>query len=432
MSLSIVKRLDIPARTAHVLLREQLVYGLGYAAINAYSSAGDLTTRLKASGIDGVCDSLTPQIFTSGTANFSNTLIGHYLTLYDTNGVNAGIHKIVGVPTTKTLLVQGGLYGSSFSTDTSIAYRVIDPTTNTGDTEFTVQGGIGTAPIWQARFFINASDTSNKIIRMEVAPNGGFVAGSRVGTGTGITGASPSMILTTSNSIFSANDVGRYITISGADAPNNGTFKITTYTSPTQVTYTNASGTAFGACTGTILGGWSGSVLTDRAISSDPALDRWYFKLAQSNVILWTENTAGTGVYNIGYAGSALTRRPADDSDFAVMAGGTISSVLTDFAVISATTPNTQVVYRAIYYGDAAINNVFTGLPSSEFDARNDSADLAIGCNQASHLDDDRGILHGLQLISSLINYKAFVDNGRQLLSLGGGIAVEWDGSLAR
>lgn len=432
MSLNLIKRLDVTARVAHVLLREQLLYGLELADVYSYSSSGDLATRLKASGVDGVCDSTQPQTFSSASASFTSALVGKYLTLFGTSAVNAGIHKIIGVPNTNTLLVQGGIYGSSFATDISIAYRVIDPTTNTGSTEFTISGGTGTSPVWQARFFLNTADT--KTIRLEVGPNGGFLGGDRTGSGDAIGGGAPTMTLTDAGGTFSPNDVGRFVTISGAAAPgNNGTFPITLYTSATDITYTNASGVVDGAFAGSwvIAGQWTGTNLTNKTISADPAVDRWYFKLAPQNIIAWSENVAGNGVYNCAYVGSAATRRPSVDTDFAILAGGTLTGLLSSLASIGAITP-TQVAYQAIVYGDSAQNNMFDTLPASIFDLRNDSADIAVGCEVVGNIEDDRGVLHGLQWISDMIAYKSFVDNGRQLLSLGEGVAVEWDGSLAR
>jgi hypothetical protein len=435
MSLNLIKRLDVPARVAHVLLREQLIYGLEFAHIYSLSSGGspDASPRLMASGVNGTCDSTQPQTFTVSAATFNSSMVGKYLVLYDTSDANAGIHKIIGVPNTETLIVQGGLYGSNFTTDVSIAYRIIDPTTNTGSTEFTVSGITGTNPIWQARFFINATD-SNKTIRVEVGPNGGFIGGNRTSTGDTIGGTSPNMILTDATATFNATDVGRYITITGATTPaNNGVFLINSYTSPTLIGYTNASGVAeaFALGTWSISGNWTSTAITNRFISADPAADRWYFKLTDANIIGWTENVAGNGVYNVAYVGAGSTRRPTADIDFAIAAGGTSPAFLSTIAAIGAVTP-IQVNYQAIVYGDAAINNMFTSLPASNFDLRNDSADIPVGCEVVGNIEDDRGILHGLQWISDQIPYRSFVDNGRHLLSLGSGLAVEWDGSLAR
>jgi hypothetical protein len=437
MSLNILKRLDVSARTAHVLLREQLVYGLGFAEIDADNSDGDLTTRVLATGTDGVCSTETPYLFTSDSATFTGSLIGKYLVLSDTHSLNAGIHKIVAVPSTTTLLVQSGIYGTPFITDASISYRIINPTTNTGDTTFTIQGGIGTAPIWQLRLFINSNDTPDKVIRMELGPNGGFDGSPRNDPVISIAGPAPTMTLTVTNPTFSPTDVGRYLKISGADVANNGIFKIVGYTSSTVVTYTNASGTAYGACTVDINGEWTGTVLTDHAIFADPAFNRWYFKLEQSNLIAWTENAASNGVYQLAYAGAGLTRRPEFDSDFGVLATGTITNFLSGLSVIGATSGN-KVAYEAVTYGIGSTyasplpSNLFAGLPISEFDYRYDSTDIPLGCNVSGDKDDDRGTLYGMQWVSDQISYKSFVDNGRRLLSLGGCVAIEWDGSLAR
>lgn len=431
MSLKLLKRLDVDARIAHVLLREQLIYGQQLAEVYSASSSGDLTTRLLASGVDGVCSSSSPQTFVSTSASFNATMVGKYLTLHDTVSANAGVHKIVGVPDSDTLIVQGGIYGSSFATDVSIAYRVIDPTGNTGDTEFTFQGATGTAPIWQARLFINASDS--KRIRLELGPNGGFTGGTRSGTGDNLTVAGTDVTLTDAGATFSDTDLGRFITIAGATTgTNNGVFQITAVNSSTEVVFTNALGVteAFPG-TWSIEGIWTSTALTNKAIELDPAVNRWYCKLETTNLILWTENAAGTAPYNVAYIGAGSTRRPAVDSTFAVLAAGTSPSFLTSIKAI-AVDDATPVTYQAIVFGDSSINNIFTSLPSNSFDLRNDSADIPIGCEEVGYEEEDRGILNGLQWISDQISYKSFVDNGRQLLSLGSGLAVEWDGSLSR
>ncbi len=424
MSINLLKRLDVSNRVAHVLLREQLLYAMEFVEIHN----NIVDAREIAAGTNGTCNSTTPQTFT-GTG-FNATMVGKYLTLYDTSPSNRGIHKIIGVPNATTLLLQGGLYGSSLVTDIGVAYRVIDPTLNTGHTEFTVQGVSGTNPIWQARFFIHPTDT--KAIRMELGPTGGFIGAIREDTGDTISGSSPTMTLTDAGATFLPTDIGRYITIAGATTPaNNGIFVIAGYTSPTVITYTNAGGVpeAFPGMW-KIQGSWTSQVLTGRALEADPAFDRWYFKLETSNIIAWTENVANTGTYQVAYAGAGATRRPAVDVNFGVLAGGISPTFLGNLSALGIT--NLPVTHKAIVYGDAATNNNFTGLPTSAYDLRNDSADIPVGCEAAANIEDDRGILNGLQWISSTIPYKTFVDNGRHLLSLGNGIAVEWDGSLAR
>jgi len=432
MSLYLIKRLDVTARVAHVLLREQLVYGHQLADVYSSSSTGDLTARLLTDGEDGSCDSNTPQTFTSMSASFDNTMIGKYLTLYGTNDNNAGIHKIIGVTDGNTLVVQGGIYGSSFTTDVSISYRVIDPSNNNGKTEFTIQGRTGTSPVWHARFFMNSADS--RVIRLELGPNGGFTGSTRTGTGDSFTGTAPDMHIVDAAGTFLETDVGRYITITGSTTgANNGTFLITSYVSATEVVYTNASGVAE-AFPGTwsLEGAWTLPALTNKELNQDPVANRWFAKISDTNLILWTENAAGTAAYNLAYVGACSTRRPAVDEDFAVLAAGTVPDLLENIAALGSAVGKPQVVHQAIVYGDATQNNMFTSLPPSNFDLRNDSADIAVGCEVAGNEEDDRGILHGLQWISDLIAYRSFVDNGRQLLSLGGGVAVEWDGSLAR
>ena len=72
-----------------------------------------------------------------------------------------------------------------------------------------------------------------------------FGASTATGTGDTIGGAAPSMTLTDAGAAFTAQDVGRYITIVGATTPaNDGSFLISAFTSSTLITYQNASGVA--------------------------------------------------------------------------------------------------------------------------------------------------------------------------------------------
>ena len=65
------------------------------------------------------------------------------------------------------------------------------------------------------------------------------------GTGDTIGGAAPNMTLVDAAATFSAGQVGQSITVASATTGgNNGTFVITGYTSPTQITYQNHAGVA--------------------------------------------------------------------------------------------------------------------------------------------------------------------------------------------
>lgn len=65
------------------------------------------------------------------------------------------------------------------------------------------------------------------------------------GTGDTIGGTAPNMTLSDAGAVFNATMVGQSITLAGATTgANNGTFLITGYTSPTQITYQNLVGVA--------------------------------------------------------------------------------------------------------------------------------------------------------------------------------------------
>ena len=175
---------------------------------------------------------------------------------------------------------------------------------------------------------------------------------------------------------------------------------------------------------------WTLGSTAEVVINSDTT-PMWYFLVDSSYIRIWTENNAGTGVYNFGYAGAGSPRRAAYDPNFACCCAGVPLTSLANIECLGSD-DSTQVTYSAIVFGDSTANNMFTSLPASEFDFRNDAADIPIGSNDASLPEADRGILLGLQWVSDQLAYRQFVDNGRQLLCIGNGIGITWDGSLGR
>lgn len=186
-------------------------------------------------------------------------------------------------------------------------------------------------------------------------------------------------------------------------------------------------------------GGWGAGwtvppVLPTVAITAD-VIQTWYILVDDTHVRMWTQNAAGTGVFRLAYFGGAEPRRPADDDRFVVsLAGlpllgpaGAMASIgcLNDSFALT-------VNYSALTYGDSVQQNMFTTLPPSQFDLRNDSAKIPLGTDVVGSQEDDRGYLRGFRYISDQIPYRSFVDNGRLILSLGNGLAIEWDSSLSR
>lgn len=170
--------------------------------------------------------------------------------------------------------------------------------------------------------------------------------------------------------------------------------------------------------------------ITGYAYMDHDTVPLWTLLVSDSYIRMYTETTGGGSVRNLGYVGACMPRRSPQDQAFAVCFAGV---PLTSLAAIKsiASDGSTQIDYSAIVYGDSVAPNMFTSLPSNQFDMRNDSALIPIGC-EGAFPEDDRGIINGLSWISNLIAYKTFVDNSRRLLSLGNGIAIEWDGSLSR
>jgi len=176
---------------------------------------------------------------------------------------------------------------------------------------------------------------------------------------------------------------------------------------------------------------WSVTVPPTVSISESLGNPNWYFLVDDTHIRAWTVDAAGTGVNQIAYVGAIDPRRPSDDTKPIVSFAGVPLVSLANIGALddSLTTP---VNYSAVVYGSAAFPSVFPSLPSSLFDLRNDSAKIPIGTDTPTFEEDDRGYLRGLHFVSDQIPYRSFVDNGRSLLSLGNGIAVEWDGSLSR
>jgi len=186
---------------------------------------------------------------------------------------------------------------------------------------------------------------------------------------------------------------------------------------------------------GWVAGAWSVTVPPTVMIAESVGNPSWYFLIDDTHIRMWTQNALGTGVNEMAYVGSAESRRPTSDQQFVVsLAGTTILDPTGALATIGSLDDSltTTVPYSAITYGMAAMQNAFVSLPASSYDLRNDSAKIPVGTDAAGFVEDDRGYLRGLHYISDLIPYRSFVDNGRSLLSIGDGLAVEWDGSLSR
>lgn len=353
MPTKILKRLNQPARTIHVLLREMLVYALGWG--DTYANPAGVFEAPLATGVDGQTIAATPNRFFSSSNPFLPLHVGKWLTVYGSEFVNNGVYQIVGVPNPGEVVLSGGLYGANFVDDLNVQFRVVDPTLNVGNTEFVVTALAGSAPpLWQVRF--NVVNPITDTINFEVSPSAGWGAG------------------------------------------------------------------------------WTVPFLASRAIQAD-AVQTWYVLIEDTHIRIWTQNAAGTGVFQLAYIGSCEGRRPSDDTRFVVSTGGTPvlgpGGALANISCLDASL-TLPVTYSALTYGDFVNPNIFTALPASSYDLRNDAAKIAIGTDAVGFEEDDRGYLRGLRYISDQIPYRSFVDNGRQLLSLGGGLAFDWDSSLSR
>lgn len=354
MPTKIMKRFQVPAREFHLLLRETLVYALGWGDVDVSSLA--IFEAPLATGVDGETLAAQPNRFRSGSAPFLPAMVGQYLTVYGSEFVNNGVYRIVGVPSADEVVLEGGLYGANFVDDINVQFRVVDPTLNAaGTNHFIVQGLAGSAtPLWQTRIFVTAA--VNDTIEFEVGPQGGWLAG------------------------------------------------------------------------------WTLPILVPQAVQAD-ATQTWYALIEDTHIRLFTQNAAGSAPFEIGYLGAAEPRRTGDDTRFVIAFGGSPAlSAAGALAAVSAVDQSfaTQVAYSALTYGDSVQQNMFMALPDSVFDLRRDSARIPVGTEQAGFEEDDRGYVRGFRYIADSIPYRSFVDNGRLVLSLGNGLAIDWDGSLSR
>jgi len=106
-----------------------------------------------------------------------------------------------------------------------------------------------------AGYGVDLHDTGLATLVQDGAGNSSCeITGSVNGVGDTIGGAAPAMTLTDAAALFTADMVGRFITIAGATSlANNGTFLITAFTNPSLITYTNNFGVAEAFAVGTWL-----------------------------------------------------------------------------------------------------------------------------------------------------------------------------------
>lgn len=179
-------------------------------------------------------------------------------------------------------------------------------------------------------------------------------------------------------------------------------------------------------------GGYSAGVWTMPATASvtvnEDVTPVWYFFVDDEVVKMFTEDAAGTAVFNIGYAGSGVPSNPAIDDHFAVAAGGTPVAFNTVQSI--GADDSTQVVYTPVSLRPDG-NAITLALPNSPYDLRRDLIDVPLACSAPGFEEMDRGTLRGVKAVSTLIGYRTFVDNGRSWLSLGSGLAFAWDGSVS-
>ena len=355
-----------------------------------------------------------------------------YTVKYVTLGgaVNHGIYKIDSQdPYNHTITVVGGLYGAAFTTEAGIDWWITDPSSvPAGDLQFVVEGS-GTTPKWQASFDLGAGITDR--FSYTVAPTGGYAA---TGICIGPVTSTQTIIADFSFMWYFLLD-SDYIRIWTENAAATGVYNIGYIgagNSRRDVVHadlipSNYADNGAGKVRVTV-----GSVGTPAIITGNKVT------ISGTSAAIYDGEWLVTVVNptHIDLIGSSYSVNPTikgsciPGSSFAVCCGGSTFTALSTVASIG-TDDITPVDYSYISYGITGTPDIFSLLPASPFDLRNDAVPIAIGCEDTLY-EDDRGTLQGLYLVSSSLTYKSFVDNGRKLLCLGNGFAVAWNGDLAR
>lgn len=476
MPTKILKRLNEPARNFHVLLRELLVYSLGWGDIEATPLANFETPA--ATGSDGETMASAPNRLRSGSAPFLGAHVGLYLTVYGSEFINNGVYKIIGVPSADEVVVEGGLFGATFVDDLSVQFRVVDPTLNgAGDSEYIVQGLAGSAsPLWQVRIFV--TNIVDDTIEFEVGPQGGWVAGftlPALPTGAIVADTTQTwyaLIEDTHIRLFTQNAAGTAVFqiayIGGAETRRPATddrFVISFGGSPavsalgslasidsldqalgTAITY---SALTYGdsvqqnmfasiAATGSITTIAKASLVDAETFTLDDGVNTptvFEFDVPPDGV------TGGNVVVDIS---GDTTDDDVRDTIIAAIngvaalditagnGGAATVTLINDRGGTAGNTISSETVVNVGFILTDMTGGLDLPLGDSVFDIRRDSAKIPLGTEAGGFEEEDRGYLRGFRYISDQIAYRSFVDNGRLVLSLGNGLAIEWDGSLSR
>jgi len=153
----------------HTILREWMLYTLDWTSVDQDPGGGSY--GLMASAVDGMVTTANPRRITSASNTFTPSMVGLWLVTYNTSITgNTGIYKIGKYIDPTTIECVAGIYGPSFQTEMPVAWRVVDPSLNTGSCWFVARNTKGS----EVRVYLTASLTE---IFYEVGPFGGWVAG---------------------------------------------------------------------------------------------------------------------------------------------------------------------------------------------------------------------------------------------------------------
>lgn len=193
------------------------------------------------------------------------------------------------------------------------------------------------------------------------------------------------------------------------------------------------------------IGGWSiathtwvpGTPTTTVRQFNQDATPVWYFLADTTHITAWTENTAGTAVFDAMQAGSGQTFRPGFDPSFALAADGlpnVLPGGLLDSLQSTDSTNSAMVDFvgcrAATNFVAAPNDSILSNLADSAFDLRRDVVDVVIASESGVVPSEIRGLMRCFRHCSTLIPYRQFVANSRGYVSLGLGLCVEWNGSL--
>jgi len=374
MVLRVLPRLTgLTAKQIFVLNRYFMKNIIGYTELDADDGSGTYTWTAGEIqlGSTGQVETSEPYTFRDAGATFATTMIGMYLVTWgSSHEANNGVWRIQSVANSNELSVVPTIYGPYFVTDLGIQWAILD---------------LSAVPV-----------LTNPAFYVLQAP-------------TALAGTTPAwqvkfecQVADTSLYRFEVAPMGGY-NVAGHNFP----------------------------------GGVQVCSQQQFDFDTTPVA---YLAGDESHTFAWTENTASTAVFDCMYAGSGQTFRGAYDPSFALGIAGSVGTLPTDIFASFESMDTTNAGLN-LYGGlkpvttfsggpPANADSLMIGLPDSQFDLRRDVCEIPVASNAGA--SEIRGVLRSFYQVSdTTTQYRRFVNNNRTLVSLGNGMCVAWNGSLA-